>query len=1245
MPIVDVPTLRVDLPTPAAVQVTPGLADADKGSDSPSVGNWASTLDSPLLSGVASVTGTLGAAFRQNNIVGAGLAAEDRDPGQWDYSFKPYASIKGTPYEQHWDRFITARNEKHADAIKRQIDQETEDKRTLDGLPWYARVPAEITAGTLDLPSLIPGGAFVRGAKGGFSIARSALEVGAAAGLSSAVQETGLHAIQETRTGTESAVNIGASVFLGGLLGAGGAKLLSNAEWRAHVDTIDRVLSEPAPAGAVPEMTGAHPSSVGAAALEPHSLGETEVAGAVAGGVAKATQKINPAMRIAQSDNAMTREVGSNLFEMSTYMRGNQDGLASPIAAETLRKEWDGGLMQAVQATRSTYSTYRKAGGDLSRSDFEAEVGKAMRRSDQSDIPEVAAAAKAWRSQVFDPLKDAAIKAKLLPEDVSVDTAASYFSRMWKRGALIAEEPKFKDAVRGWVTDQMPKWTEQFDKAAERRVDPLRREIDDLEMSKLRRSSEAKQREDGGEIEAGDFSEGDIRQAIRMVQGGAPKPKGVKTLTQFIADSGGMVDYGGELAALGITNRTRPGFIRAERRTMQGEGGGWSLDDMARHSWEKGYFPDHTERPTISEFLESLGDDFNKRRAVVVQGDRDAYRLQELINQLEQDLHRVGVDVKAGARFSTSEEVKGIISRVYKAMDAEADGKIAKIKKTLTERETEIRLERESKFIGDPRNMGDEIANEVFNKLTGRAGEGVRPEFIKINARGPLKERTFNIPDELVERWLESDVSMVGRRYQRIMSADVELANKFGTPDMAEALQKVRDGYDKLRADVTDPKMLTSIAKQERGDIRDLSAVRDIIRGIYGQNNATADYGYIFRIANSLQYILKMGQVVLSSLTEPVRVVAAKGLLPFMADGFKVFTSEGRSALKLSVAEARLAGNINDKILAHRLSTLADINDFYSSQGPVEKFMANLTNVASTWNGIRMWTDAGKSLASTMIQNQILKGVEGFAKIAPKEKRYLAFVGIDEGMAGRIAKQFAEHGEDMGGVKVANTSAWTDPVAVRTYRAALNKDLDSMVVTKGAADVPLFAQSPMGRLILQFNTFNLASHQRILMRGLQEGQARFLGTVVALSTMGMMQTYLSAVASNRLEKLPSMKDNPGWWISESLDRSGIFSVPFQVANGVEKLTGFNPIKSPMKLGDEGRSQSQRMANRNELGAVLGPTAGTIQDVGSVASIGKNLASGEDITAGQKSAATRLVPFNSYAGVRQLLNYIINPPQN
>jgi hypothetical protein len=803
------PGLAAPLDTPKGFAVTPGEDEINHGSDVPQ-------------------GSVLGAAFRQDNMVGAWVSSETIPQARED-GFNAWDSIKGTKYEPFWDSFIEVQNPRAADAKKLQIDREVEDRKILEAAPWYKSFPAQLAAGAIDLPSLLPGGAFVRGAKGGFSIAKSALTVGGAAGVATTAQEVALQNIQETRPLSESAINIGASVLLGGLLGAGGAKLLSNAEWTAAVKAIDdqlaggaKPMNEVTIEGVNPvtgtttsttiqtdaSLGGSAPVSAGAAAVTPIDIEANSIAGKMAGGLAAATAHMNPGLRLLQSPSAATREIGTQLFENSLYLKKNIDGVASEAAVETLMKEWNAGLAQAVRATDDTFSAYRKGGGQLSRTEFREAVGRAMRRADQDDDPFVTKVAQAWRAKVFDPLKDAAIEAKLLPADVSVETAASYFSRMWNRNKLIAQEGRFKGIVRQWVEANAPKWAEAFDKKTERSLAPLRNEIEDLELEKLRRAEELRVRDEGGEVEAGEFTERDIRHALRIVEGGAPKPKGVKTLTQFIADSGGLVDFSGELANKGINNRARPGFVRKERKRAQTEGGGMALDDAAYHAWEAGYFPDHDARPSLGEFIDALADDFFKIRPVLRVQDRDAYRLQELVDRLDQDLARVGVSSAKGTKFATSDEVKGIVKRVFAALDAEADVKIKALKAKLTEREGVSRVERDARFLGEPRELAREISDEVFNTLTGKTTDAPRPEFITVKSRGPLKERTFDIPDHLVEEFLEHDAEIVGRRYARIMGADVELARKFGSVDMVEQLQKIREDYKQLRVGVTSEKEL-----------------------------------------------------------------------------------------------------------------------------------------------------------------------------------------------------------------------------------------------------------------------------------------------------------------------------------------------------------------------------------------------------------------------------------------------------
>lgn len=1252
----DDPTIDLTKPVgfPKGFTVTPGASDLDPNATDTPAWNW-------------------GAAFRRNNEIAALAASDSAWAGnEPEEGFNPWDKIKGTPDEVNFARLAEARNQRKFDAIKADIARENADRKLLDSQPWWMGLLTEGAAGILSPTTLLPGGSFVKGAKGGIAIARGAASVGMAAGAATAAQEGMLQSIEQTRTVGESATAIGASLFLGGLLGGAGS-LLSKGEWQKGVAALDHDLANPRPVLSAEDVLQAANSnnlglqSVGAAANTAADIADNTIAGRAAQMTAAATAKMNPLLRILHSPSAEARDLGINLFENPLYLKKNFEGVASQPAVETLMKEYNGGLASAIKATNDGYLEYIKANGGtkfdqiapysigagrkglMSAAEFREAVGKAMRRGDADADPAVAKAAAEWRSKVFEPLKEQAIASKLLPDDVSVDTAASYFTRMWNGRAIAADEHGFKEMVQDWVAQKTPEWTKQFDDKTERRINPIRQEIEYQEMAKLRRGEELKQRTDVADTS--EMSEADIRQALRIVQGKAPRPKGVKTLSQFVLEAGGLVDDAGELASRGITNKARPGLIRREARTAGGKGGGWTLDDMARHAWENEYFPEHMNRPSIDEFVEALNDDFHKVRAVLKRGDQGAFELNDYIARLEADLARAGVGVDGKApRFSTSEEMKGAVERVYKALDAESDRKIAALKDRLSQREADARVDREARFVGDPKELGRTIADEVFDTLTGRTGTN-RPAFITVKARGPLKERTFNIPDlftaangRAVEQYLEHDVEQVGRRYTRIMGADVELARKFGSVDLKDQLQKIRDEYRGLRQGVTDEKRLKALGEREKADISDLESVRDLLRGTYDKAATETNYARLVRNVNHVNYLRQMGEVAIASLTETVRPAMVHGLLPYMETLGQTLTN--LKGVKLSVKEAQIAGAVTERVLGTRLATLSEIIDPYASRGPIEALLENMTNVGSKWNGIRLLTDMQKAISSVMTQNRILEGVSSsYAKLPAKERAYLAYLGIDESMAGRIAKQFEEHGETVDKVRVANQERWTDEVAARYYRAAISKDVDSIITTKGVADTPLFASTPTGRAVLQFKSFALASHQRVLLRGLQEDQARFVGGLVAMTTIGMMATWLKAVTGNRAEKLQDIGKDPGWWIAEGFDKAGIFAVPVELANMAEKATGFNPIKTPMKAFDEGSAISQKNQNRSLTGSLVGPSAGLIDDATTLAGVPQKMMKGDDVTQAQKNAMERLLPYNSYPGIRQMLRYVVNPQTN
>ena len=1351
---------RIDFPKGFAV--TPGASDLEDNGNKPAW-NW-------------------GAAFRRNNEMAALASSESMWSGnEPEPGFNPWDKIKGTPDEVNFRALSEARNQTKFDAIKADIARENADRKLLGVQPWWMGLLTEGTAGILSPTTLLPGGTFVKGARGGIAIVKAGANVAAANAISAAVQEGALHNVEQTRTASESATAIGASLFLGGLLGAGGQAVLSKMGWQRAVKALETDLETPR-TGVTPEAVleaanSNNPAlrSVGAAANDATELADNTIAGAAARATAAATAKLNPLLRALHSPSAAYRDVMLNTVENPLYLTKNFEGVASQPAVETLMKEYNGGLAKAIQATNDAYPEYRKAGGDLGKDEFREAVGKAMRRGDEDAFdPVVTRVAQEYRAKVFEPLKKQAIDAGLLPKDVSVDTAQSYFTRMWNGRKISADEQGFKGMVIEHVGKQLEKDFATSIDAHSQRMARLDQETADLNLSPEQRVSEgAKVKAALDTLEKSNPELTDVADRLselrqRQIEA-SNTPSHPIGADAYKAQQKALKDYGGDELKKFMAERAS---LRTRKRNIDiGVAGMQERSDRVLHQIADIEDANHNTMDRILAKGQKLERDLDRLDAdafearvndivesyskVAKKADSAALRAEAQIENIkkaaEQGVERnrllaqkaeaealTGPPEEVAAKRSAAKEAadknrakqeardanitrvlereaerqRGLAERMEKisqrleaARGFDHDGlmdeiriaaekatretsalslargeRIAKLSERMeafdpakvaerTKLIAQMKRDLETKFIDrweTGRGATDvnpakrqaqfseaakQVADEVFDALTGRSGGGVRPEFITVKARGPMKERTFHIPDlfvssngKAVEDYLEHDVEAVARRYTRVMGADVELARKFGSVDMVDQIGKIREDYKNLRAGVSDEKQLTALAKREKDDISDLEAVRDMLRGTNPGSPTDANYSRIVRAVNHFNYLRSMGEVAIASLTETVRPAMVHGLMPYMETLGQ--TLGNMKGVKASVEEAQLAGNVTEKVLGTRLATLSEIIDPYASRGPVESFLENMTNVASKWNGIRLLTDMQKSIASVMSQNRLLEGASRFAEAPAKEKAYLAYMGIDQSMAERIATQFAEHGETVDKVRVANTEKWTDEVARRTYRAAINKDVDSIITTKGVADTPLFANTPTGRAMLQFKSFALASHQRVLLRGLQEGQARFVGGLIAMTTIGMMATWLKAVSGNRTEKdFADIEKKPGWLIGEGLDKAGIFAVPMELANAFEKAVGFNPIKSPIKAFDQAGAISQKNQNRSLLGSVVGPTGGLIDDATQVMGLPKKMIDGEEITQGQKSAAERLLPFSSYPGIRQMLRYVVSPPTN
>lgn len=567
----------------------------------------------------------------------------------------------------------------------------------------------------------------------------------------------------------------------------------------------------------------------------------------------------------------------------------------------------------------------------------------------------------------------------------------------------------------------------------------------------------------------------------------------------------------------------------------------------------------------------------------------------------------------------------------------------------------EIKRLGEGVDLADPANIPDfsrhakDMADEVYDSIVGNdwGSASVDPQFHLAAKSGPLKDRTFHIPDEKIEDFLESNVVNVMTRFARTMAAQVELARKFpGDPLLTNRFQQIKREYDALIETATSEKARQKLDKDMKATFRDLRALLEIHRGSYRAKENASSWGRLARGLMQFNFIRLMGGAAIPSLADIYGPAIHHGIGRTMSAGVPHLLDAATKVGPL-VKEAKYAG-VAERFSHHRLLTLAEIGDPYAQGTAVERLLNAGTHLGAKLNGLTMLTDFQKVLDAHVVMDRLNESL-----LKGTDDKFLAYSGMGPDMRTKVRKQLEQHSEEIDGIRVANTDQWEDWDAVRAYRAAINFNVNADIVTRGIGDVPLFAYHPLGKLLLQFKTFSMAAHQRTLLRASQLGPAQFMSGLIGLTTIGMMTTYMKAWRGGKenFERFHTqVQNNPGYWIAEGLDTTGFFTLPLEISNIAEKASGragyaVNPVKLPIMLGGkllnpdaDIQANTQAYAGRKSIiEATGGPSVGLIEDIAvGPGGLAVDVIRGDEPTRGTVNAANRVVPYQSYIGMRELI---------
>lgn len=545
--------------------------------------------------------------------------------------------------------------------------------------------------------------------------------------------------------------------------------------------------------------------------------------------------------------------------------------------------------------------------------------------------------------------------------------------------------------------------------------------------------------------------------------------------------------------------------------------------------------------------------------------------------------------------------------------------------------------------------LGD-IADQIIDRITGLPGgrlgydiklEGKNKGPQKVGARGSAKARVYDIPDDLVEDFLVNDVHAIVESHIRTTAADAELKDTFGSLDFDTMKQAVQEDYNRMIHNAKgDNKKINKLEKQKRKDMSDLEAMVDKIRGMYAQpDDYAAPQHVLERGLLAWNYTRLLGGMTLSAVPDMGRHVMVHGIQRTMNDGVLAMMADWKG-FKAATEDLREAAIGLDMALSTTALARANIDEFTPAAGKIDALSQGVTGGFQV-GGVRMpsfgsltlmnqWNTGQKTFAGILTQTRMMRAIEQVGagkKLSKKEIENLASHGIDRDMARRISKEYKEHGGKNQKVLVPNARDWADAEARETFRAAVRKQVDEIIVTPGL-DRPLWMSRPGWRLVGQFRSFAMASMQRVTMAGLQQADAAALNGVLMMAGMGSMVYAAKTTMAGR-----EVSDDPRVWISEGIDRSGLTGWFFDVNNIAEKATrGTVGINSLI-----GGPQMSRYASRNVVSSIAGPTFGLSQDFFQLTGAGFS----GDWKESDSHAMRRLLPYQNVLYLRQAFDQMEN----
>ena len=431
--------------------------------------------------------------------------------------------------------------------------------------------------------------------------------------------------------------------------------------------------------------------------------------------------------------------------------------------------------------------------------------------------------------------------------------------------------------------------------------------------------------------------------------------------------------------------------------------------------------------------------------------------------------------------------------------------------------------------------------------------------------------------------------------YHKSVLPDTYLASIFGTANTygggffkgkgyQAGLRDVAEEYSKKYNKAKNAKERAAIVKERDEVLKDMEATRDMFKGTYGVPPDPSNYfSSGIRLMKQFNAWTSL-QGAMASIVDIGRSVFYNGMQRSLKTTWEGYQSGlGKEIYKISLKEARMSGEGFDMLLSTRALAYNDLDNIYGALSKIERGANKVTGVFFMANLMSPWNQMIKTHNTMMIVTRILEESENLVNgtITQLNKAKLAQSGIGYDDAVRIIQSYKNHGQGIGSlrndvnlkeIRLAKSFDWLDEEIAKKFQLAVQNDVNISIITPGLMDTPLWMSTELGGLVAQFKKFSMGMTNRFLIRGLQEKDASFLGTIMLMVALGGI---IDAVRSRAFDMDYKNKSNLDKF-KGAFERSGVGGVFTDVYNMTERVM----------FDDVG----------GKVGAVVGPTGSQMDKV-------------------------------------------------